>query len=217
MRRLLISLSIFLCILSGSTTYATTQQSQQSSPPVNLYEKPQFNAKILKTLSPTVRFIPIYHQKDWVKVGDPCNGEIGWVNQAQYQKALKAYYQSNVQTVLIWTEHNEQGKPAMDIVAYKDGKKLTDKESQKLYDQIKAQQAKEFHYMQRVFWHMDDLMAQANAGFFSLDDRRPWDDDFIGFGPTVVQPLIILKPSHNVSHPVSSDTKSNKVEQSKAS
>ncbi|WP_267256415.1 SH3 domain-containing protein [Coxiella endosymbiont of Ornithodoros maritimus] len=66
--------------MSGSITYATTQQSQQSSPPVNLYEKPQSNAKILKTLSPTVRLILIYHQKDWVKVGDPRNGEIGWLN-----------------------------------------------------------------------------------------------------------------------------------------
>ncbi|WP_267256414.1 hypothetical protein [Coxiella endosymbiont of Ornithodoros maritimus] len=53
----------------------------------------------------------------------------------------------------------------MDIVAYKDGKKLTGKESQKLYDQIKAQQAKESHYMQRVFWHMDDLMAEQMRAF----------------------------------------------------
>ncbi|MDE3401267.1 MAG: SH3 domain-containing protein, partial [Coxiella burnetii] len=52
MRRLLVSFSIFFCILSGSITYATTQQSQQSSPQVNLYEKPQSNAKILQKLSP---------------------------------------------------------------------------------------------------------------------------------------------------------------------
>ena len=201
MRRLLVSSSIFFCILSGNITYATTQQSQQSSPPVNLYEKPQSNAKILKTLSPTVHLVSIYHQKDWIKVGDPRNGEIGWVNQAQYQKALKAYYQPNVQTVFIRTEYNEKGKPTIDIVAYKNGKKLTSKETQKLYDQIKAQQAKESRYIQRVFWCMDDLMAQQMRAFSHWMTADPWDDDFLGFAPTVVQPLIILKPVHNVSHP----------------
>ncbi|ATN86732.1 SH3 domain-containing protein [Coxiella burnetii] len=209
MRRLLVSFSIFFCILSGSITYATTQQSQQSSPQVNLYEKPQSNAKILQKLSPAERLIPIYRQKGWIKVGDPRNGEVGWVNRDQYYEALQKYYQPDIQTVFIRAEHNEKGKRTIDVVAYKNGKKLTDKEAQQLYEQIKNQQAKESRYMRHVFWDMDKLMAQQMRAFSRWMDN-PWNGNLSDFDPTVVQPLIILSPAYSVSHSAPAISKSKK-------
>ncbi|AAO91516.1 SH3 domain-containing protein [Coxiella burnetii] len=209
MRRLLVSFSIFFCILSGSITYATTQQSQQSSPQVNLYEKPQSNAKILQKLSPAERLIPIYRQKGWIKVGDPRNGEVGWVNRDQYHEALQKYYQPDIQTVFIRAEHNEKGKRTIDVVAYKNGKKLTDKEAQQLYEQIKNQQAKESRYMRHVFWDMDKLMAQQMRAFSRWMDN-PWNGNLSDFDPTVVQPLIILSPAHSVSQSAPAISKSKK-------
>ncbi|ACJ21179.1 SH3 domain-containing protein [Coxiella burnetii] len=209
MRRLLVSFSIFFCILSGSITYATTQQSQQSSPQVNLYEKPQSNAKILQKLSPAERLIPIYRQKGWIKVGDPRNGEVGWVNRDQYYEALQKYYQPDIQTVFIRAEHNEKGKRTIDVVAYKNGKKLTDKEAQQLYEQIKNQQAKESRYMRHVFWDMDKLMAQQMRAFSRWMDN-PWNGNLSDFDPTVVQPLIILSPAYSVSQSAPAISKSKK-------
>lgn len=201
--------AFFSCILSGSITYATTQQSQQSSPQVNLYEKPQSNAKILQKLSPAERLIPIYRQKGWIKVGDPRNGEVGWVNRDQYHEALQKYYQPDIQTVFIRAEHNEKGKRTIDVVAYKNGKKLTDKEAQQLYEQIKNQQAKESRYMRHVFWDMDKLMAQQMRAFSRWMDN-PWNGNLSDFDPTVVQPLIILSPAHSVSQSAPAISKSKK-------
>ncbi|MDE3400997.1 MAG: SH3 domain-containing protein, partial [Coxiella burnetii] len=148
-------------------------------------------------------------QKGWIKVGDPRNGEVGWVNRDQYHEALQKYYQPDIQTVFIRAEHNEKGKRTIDVVAYKNGKKLTDKEAQQLYEQIKNQQAKESRYMRHVFWDMDKLMAQQMRAFSRWMDN-PWNGNLSDFDPTVVQPLIILSPAHSVSQSAPAISKSKK-------
>src|SRR5262245_23369086 len=47
---------------------------------LNLYEQPDAKSKITSTVSKGQPLIPIYFQNDWVKVADPSNGNVGWVN-----------------------------------------------------------------------------------------------------------------------------------------
>ncbi len=47
---------------------------------INLYDQPQAAAKIVGTFDSTKGFIPIFSTPDgqWVKIGDPRNGNVGW-------------------------------------------------------------------------------------------------------------------------------------------
>ena len=48
---------------------------------INLYDQPTQAAKIVGTIDPATGIIPIYTPKgsEWVKIGDPSNGNVGWV------------------------------------------------------------------------------------------------------------------------------------------
>ncbi len=48
---------------------------------INLYDQPKADAKITGTLDTNKGIIPIFTPKEgqWVKVGDPSNGNVGWI------------------------------------------------------------------------------------------------------------------------------------------
>lgn len=47
---------------------------------VNLYDQPNANGKVINTVDSNTGIVTIYKPKegDWVKVGDPRNGNVGW-------------------------------------------------------------------------------------------------------------------------------------------
>lgn len=51
---------------------------------INLYEQPKSDAKIVGSVDSEIGIIPIFTPKDvdWIKVGDPRNGNVGWVKKS---------------------------------------------------------------------------------------------------------------------------------------
>lgn len=157
MRRLLLIFSVFLGLFTSDFVCAASQIIEKQNK-INLYKAPQLQAKVLENLSPEQQLVSIFYRDGWIKVGDPRNGNVGWVNNDQYRKAMRAYYQPNIQTVFVCTEHDGKAKPTINMVAYENGKKLSEKESQQLYECVKNRQTQEFRYMQRIFEYMDNLI-----------------------------------------------------------
>jgi Bacterial SH3 domain len=52
---------------------------------VNLYDQPQNAAKVIGTIDAAQGIIPIFTQPngEWLKVGDPRNGNVGWVKTSE--------------------------------------------------------------------------------------------------------------------------------------
>jgi hypothetical protein len=52
-----------------------------SAKPVNMYEQPQTDSKVIGTIDSGSSMVPIFSSKagDWMKVGDPQNGNVGWI------------------------------------------------------------------------------------------------------------------------------------------
>ncbi len=48
---------------------------------INLYELPKTDSKVVATIDATSSMIPVFTNKtgDWMKVGDPKNGNVGWI------------------------------------------------------------------------------------------------------------------------------------------
>jgi hypothetical protein len=146
-----------------------------------LYAAPN-NGKLVEKLPGNTALIPIYQQKKWLKVGDPRNGKVGWVNRQQWQAARNAFYRPDIQTVYIHSDHNKKGKPEFNIVAYKNGKKLSPELAKRLYRKIRQQQIQQARSMRRSFNWIDQPFFEAG--------RFP-------FEPSLVVPSK-LKSSHKV-------------------
>jgi hypothetical protein len=177
-------------LVSSATIAATTQSVSQptNKAEVIIYQSPQTNSTVVEKINPGERLVGIFNQGDWIKVGDPRNGQTGWVNREQYQQVINKYFQSNIQTVYIRTASNDKNAP--NIIAYQNGKKLSDKDAKQLYQRIQKQQLEQTQYMQKVFWNMQNVMDQniheLNQPF------NPWNELNIGLMP---QPIIVINSS----------------------
>ncbi|WP_157843820.1 SH3 domain-containing protein [Candidatus Coxiella mudrowiae] len=199
MRKLIIILGLSFCLSISVVSYAALQQQSsenlKKSEFINLYQSPELKSTVLQKVSPDEQLIPIYyHKKDWIKVGNLRNGKVGWINREQYRKVFETYYQPNIQTMFIRTEHNYKGKPVINVIAYKNGKKLSDEEAKKLYQRIEKQRAEEAGYMQQTFLRVNHLIVEQMREMNQLMDHF-LSEDLLGFEPAVIQPVIILGPS----------------------
>lgn len=154
-----------------------------TTPTVNLYAAPEANSKILETMPADADLVGIYHKGDWIKVGDRRDGATGWVNEQQYKQARQTYFQQRfhnaINTTYINVTKNKDGKTV--IEAYKNGKKLSEADAKKLYDQMQAQGKKQWQAMQHFNAVMDQQMQRDY-----LDARRAMDDAFSAMPEVVI-------------------------------
>lgn len=149
-----------------------SEKKSTASIEVNLYESPVLKSKIIQHLPINTDLITIYSKGDWIKVGNRSNGETGWINKNQFQQAKQMLYQNYLHTNFTsvffnWTK-DKNGKAV--IEGYRNGKKLSDADAQKLYDQMQAQEQHQWEVMQR-FSHMIDQQFQNN--FFNMPIMMP--------------------------------------------
>lgn len=121
--------------------------------------------KVLEKLPGDASLIPIYRQKQWVKVGDPRNGRVGWVNKKQVRKAREAFFRPDIQTIYIHTDRAKSGKPQLNIVAYKNGKKLSPEQAQRLYQRMRKNQLREMRRMRHMTRWMDQQFFETAPMF----------------------------------------------------
>lgn len=144
--------------------------SSASQAVVKLYAKPDLNANVIKNVQPNARIVTIFRQKDWIKVGDPQDGRVGWINTAQYREALRVWYQPDIQTVYVRSDDNSDGKPQVTVIAYQNGEQLSDEAAQALYQKMQKNQQVQWQMMQRFNDRMDRLFwRQAHL----MDDMLP--------------------------------------------
>ncbi|HLB55830.1 MAG TPA: SH3 domain-containing protein [Coxiellaceae bacterium] len=185
MKKIIITSLTTISLICGSAVFAaTTPIPEKTKPPVektiekktakksaekavistiNLYELPETNSKIIKTLPLFSNLVAIYRKDDWMKVGDRADGTTGWINLSQYNQAKNNYYQEhfkmNSDFIYLQSEKNDKGKT--EIVAYRNGKKLTPAEAKELYDHMQLQEQKQWNAMQRFNQMMDQQMQSV--------------------------------------------------------
>lgn len=139
---------------------------------INLYADPKLNAKVLKELPIDANLVTIFHQGEWVKVGDRKDGTTGWVNLKQYRTAKQNFYRNyfheKTQTLYFHSEKDKDGKVSM--VAYRNGKKLSDTETKELFQHLKQEENQQWEAMQQ-FNHMIDLPLMTMPGIVVIEHR----------------------------------------------
>lgn len=157
---------------SSESIKTNSEKKLPESIEISLYESPDLKSKVTQNLPINTDLVAIYNKGDWVKVGNKANGDTGWINVAQYREAkqnfYKNYYHENFTSIFFnWTK-DKNGKTM--IEAYRNGKKLSNADAQKLYDQMREQEQHQWEAMQR-FNHMID--QQFRDDFFNMPIMMP--------------------------------------------
>lgn len=130
---------------------------------VKLYQSPSASSTVLTSISLKTPLTAIYHQGDWLKVGNTTNGRVGWINLKEYQAAVKAARHSQVSSVIVSVQ--QMNKQPKQITVYKNGQKLEGKAAKKAYEEAQKSQV----LMERNFQHaeaqIDHMMRQQDQEF----------------------------------------------------
>lgn len=157
-------------------------QDDSDAMAVNLYATPDKSANIIGKVDTTQDMVPFFRKNGWIKVGNPEDGQVGWINKAEYHKAVIASFHRNVQTMFIEVDQTKNNPV---ITAYKNGKKLTSEEAQALYKKIQKRQArmnrKLRHFKKRMrSWYRRE-MNNVQSVFMPLPSSQ------------IMQPVVILE------------------------
>lgn len=173
-----------------------TRAGAQSAPTrVNLYSDPDASSKVLEALKPNQNLVPIFHKGDWIKVGNPRDGKVGWINQKQYRSAYEAWYRPSVQTIFVRNDQDKEGKPVVNIIAYSNGKKLDEKQAKALYERMQQEQQQEMKNVHQLTHQMNHFFERENAMF---------ERDFPGFMRADFAPPVMMRPVIVVNQPATS-------------
>lgn len=171
MRLLIILLMTFGIGMMNPSVYAKASKPKPvvaASQQLNLYAEPSTSAKVVGKIDLFYGLIPIYQKDGWVKVGDPSDGDTGWLNMDQYKKAVDAFNKARTQTVYIQMNNTgKKGQPR--LVVFENGKKVTDKKkAKKIYKDLQKDQAKVSKQMEDMQTQMDKMMQ----GFGPMPDMQ---------------------------------------------
>lgn len=146
---------IFLCFL-GCVLMTGVIAAQNK---VLFYAEPNEHSKVVTEVDPTTPFVTIYRTSDWVKVGNQKNGDTGWISLKQYREVVhpKPVIQSVVMTVTDQPNKIEK----TEIIAYKDGKKLDDKEARKLWNEMKDRHSQMEKHWRRMHQEMNEWFQNS--------------------------------------------------------
>lgn len=122
---------------------------------ITFFDQPAVNAKAIGKVELSKGIIPIYRPKTgaWIKVADPSNGNVGWINL----KDLKAEPGSSVTFTEKWI--NDGKRPVMyQFFRYGNPSQLSDKEAQqKLLEMQKQYQAIQHSMQHTINTMMNDF------------------------------------------------------------
>ena len=158
-------LTIITSALLAANAAIAASAPKDAASNFTLYQTNNNSAAIVAKLSPTTQLVKIYtdpKNSNWVKVGIRQNGQVGWIKRDQYKAALTKFNTPDIQTFYVSsTSTDKSGKPKINIVAYKNGKKISDQDAQKLYKKLQLQQQLERSQMQQLDANMNKMLNAA--------------------------------------------------------
>lgn len=186
-----ISLLLVTLLFGVTTIFAATKALKNTQPMIKLYAAPANSSKVIATVPLYTQMVSIIHKGRWAKVGLRTDGRVGWINLDKYEQARDAILQPNIQTVYISTTQDDKGKPTVNVVAYHNGKRLSDKQAKVFYEKMVKQQRQE-QRAQRNYWrHFNHMMRFQQHEM----DEMMRDDMFMGNDqPIILMPGPVLMP-----------------------
>jgi hypothetical protein len=154
---------------------------------INLYEKPDSASKIITTIKTGDRLIPIFYteKKDWVKIANPKNGDVGWAQASELKcPVIITNINGNITQQQIVTDENHP--KVYNVIQYSGTKELKPEDAQKMVKDTELQQQKIDESMQQMQQHMQQIFQ---------DMSKVFEHNFYTF--PVIQPIIVVPEISN--------------------
>lgn len=113
---------VFFCLT------VTVQAASKPTAGIQLFEQPNAQSKIIATIPQGQPIIPIYTEKDWTKIADPSNGNVGWVNNETLTQQGMVFTKTITKSV---SAPNEKGTQ---VINYSGNQAFDEKQVQELMD-----------------------------------------------------------------------------------
>lgn len=166
LRKLAIGNVLFTLFLT-SVSYAKT---------ISLFAEPKSDAKVIGVIDPASGIVPIYTPKEggWIKVGNPSNGNVGWI------KSTDLVQPGNTTGFSFSQQMESIGKgPQTYVFKFGVPSQLTKEQTDALYNQVLKQQIIIQETFQKV---IDDAFSNYNK------NGTP------GAGIPLIAPVVITLP-----------------------
>lgn len=162
-----LGLAVFATMLVGSV-FAKT---------ITLFDQPNANAKSIGSIDAAQGVVPIFTTKDgeWVKVGDPKNGNVGWIKSSDLKDP-------NSPVSITYTQQyiNNGNEPqAFQFIQYGPPHKMSKEEAQALVKKLQMDQQQLHKSMENIF---NSMFQELNQRFPMMDRTAPI------FMPVVIMP-----------------------------
>lgn len=171
--------ALFCTVLSG-VTFADT---------LNVYEKPEANAKVIMEMKSGQQLMPIFYTEkgDWVKVANPQNGDVGWakVGELKGPKIVTKVNGTQTYQQIITGKDKEKQPQVYSIVQYSGPEELKPEEAQKVIKGLEEKNKKMRESMQKMQEQMQKNMSEIFKEFDKNFDVFP-----------MIQPIIVV-PDHS--------------------
>ncbi|EAS66463.1 SH3 domain-containing protein [Photobacterium angustum] len=107
MKRSILAVASIAAVACMSTAVWAANNTKES---IKLYQEPNVSAKVIETIKPDVPLITIYNNEGWSKVGDPSNGQTGWIQTVDLKNvdSASANVQPNQTTKTVKTDNGEK-------------------------------------------------------------------------------------------------------------
>ncbi|MCL5260743.1 MAG: SH3 domain-containing protein [Gammaproteobacteria bacterium] len=161
MKKLLFILSVFILSVIFSSAFAKD---------INLYEKPDTQAKVIATISSDSQIIPIIYadKKDWVKIANPKNGDVGWakVNELKGPMVITTIKDNMIQQQIISAKgQGNNGSEMISVMQYSGSKEMQPKEVKASLERMQKRDQEMHQQMQRIREEMQKNMEEMFRDF----------------------------------------------------
>lgn len=175
-------LSLQMAIFAGAV-FANT---------LNLYAKPEVQAKVIATAEAGDQLIPIFYPEKsaWIKVANPKNGDVGWVKFSELQGPFVISSYNGTMQQQVFFDHNKAGQPeSYSVVEISGPKPLKPEDAKAMLKDMQSRQEEIQNSMQKSEVAMQKMMQEMFKGL-------TYDHNFFTF--PIIQPVIVVPQNQKI-------------------
>jgi hypothetical protein len=158
-------LRIFTTLFALSATTISLAKS------INLYDQPKTDSKIVGSIDASSSMVPIFTTPtgDWIKIGDPKNGNVGWVKVSELGTNAGPFA-----TGLSITQHTittKEGPKTYQTIQFGVPQVMTSEQAQAFAKKMQERQVEIQQYTQKMmkdFFNDMNSMFQTNQANFPV-------------------------------------------------
>ncbi|MES2216929.1 MAG: SH3 domain-containing protein [Pseudomonadota bacterium] len=185
------SLKLSALVLTVVSSFATSAVLAKN---ISLYEEPKTDSKVVASIDSSSTLVPIFSNKsgDWMKVGDPKNGNVGWIKVSDLSTS-KGDSESSGFSMTEQTVGTPNGPQTYRTIQFGNGSPMGSDQAQSIIQKIQTQQAQIQKNTQQMY---NNLYRDMNALYLSNPAA------FSNGGFPVFMPVIVIPQQATTTVPV---------------